>query len=150
MSDLRSTAQRIADTLDTLAHNDDGWLATASPEGVPHLIAVSACWTGDAVLVATRGDSPTARNLEAAGVARLSLGSPADAVLLDVDVSERRPAGPDAGELATAFVAAMGWDPADEPGSWTYFLLAPQRIQAYRGYGERPGATVMRGGRWLA
>ena len=149
MNELRTTSARIVDTLEVLARNGDGWLATASPEGGPHHIAVSACWTDGAVLLATRSDSLTARNLTATGSARLALGVPADAVLLDVTVTERRPSGATSGELGATFTGAMGWDPADEPGAWDYFVLSPRRVQAYRGYGERPGATVMRDGRWL-
>jgi len=149
MTDARSTTQRQHDTLELLARNGDGWLATASPDGAAHLIAVSACWTGSAVLLATRGDSATARNLHASGQARLALGAPDDAVLLDVTVTERRASGATSGELGATFTAAMGWDPADEPGAWDYFVLTPSRVQAYRGYGERPGATIMREGEWL-
>ena len=36
MRSARTTAQRIADSLELLARNGDGWLATASPEGEPH------------------------------------------------------------------------------------------------------------------
>jgi hypothetical protein len=150
MTELRTTTERIADTLELLARNGDGWLATASAEGGAHLIAVSVCWTGRDVLLATRGDSATARNLASTGAARLAVGAPDDAVLLDVAVTGRRRSGPDAGDLGATFTAAMGWDPADEPGDWDYFVLSPRRVQAYRGYGERPGATVMRDGRWLA
>ena len=149
MSDLRTTTERIADTLELLARNGDGWLATASPDGAAHLIAVSACWTGDAILLATRGDSRTAQNLAATGAARLALGAPDDAVLVDATVAARRHSGALSGELGAVFTVAMGWDPAEEPGAWHYFVLTPHRVQAYRGYGERPGATVMRDGRWL-
>jgi len=149
MSDVRPTAQRISDTLDLLARNGDGWLATASTQGGAHLIAVSACWTGTSVLLATRGDSMTARNLAATGACRLAVGAPDDAVLLDLVVADRRHAGAASGELGATFTAAMGWDPADEPGGWDYFVLAPRRVQAYRGYGERSGATIMRDGQWL-
>jgi hypothetical protein len=148
MSDARTTTQRQHDTLELLARNADGWLATASPDGAAHLIAVSACWTGSAVILATRGDSLTARNLAATGAARLAIGAPDDAVLLDLTLADRRPAGPGSGELGATFTAAMGWDPADE-GAWDYFVLGPRRVQAYRGYGERPGATIMRDGGWL-
>lgn len=149
MSEPRTTSQRISDTRGILARNADGWLATASAAGTAHLIAVSTCWTGGTLLVATRGDSPTASNLATTGRARLALGAPDDAVLVDVVVGERRLVGAGAGEIGAAFTASMGWDPADEPGSWDYFVLVPQRIQAYRGYAERPGATVMLEGRWL-
>ena len=64
-------------------------------------------------------------------------------------MTERRASGPASGPLGATFTAAMGWDPADEPGAWDYFVLTPSRVQAYRGYGERPGATIMREGEWL-
>jgi hypothetical protein len=150
MSEQRTTAQRIADTIELLARNGDGWLATASPDGGAHLIAVSACWTGETILLATRDDSLTARNLAATGSARFAFGAPDDAVLVDASLADRRPSGPDSGELGATFTAAMGWDPAGEPGRWDYFVFAPRRVQAYRGYGERARATVMRDGRWLA
>ena len=150
MSEHRTAEERIADTLALFAGHPAGWLATAAGDTGPHVIAVSACWTGGALLIATRGDSPTARNLAATSSATLALGTPADSVLVDVELVERRSSGEAAGELGTTFVGAMGWDPADEPGSWDYFLLKPRRIQAYRGYGDRQGSTIMREGRWLA
>jgi hypothetical protein len=149
MSEPRTTGQRISDALELLARNGSGWLATASPTGDPHLIAVSPCWTEGTLLMATRADSPTARNLGSAGRARLALGTPGDAVLVDVRVGRRVPAGADAGHLGATFTSAMGWDPADE-GDWDYFVLQLVRVQAYRGYAEVPGATIMRNGRWLA
>jgi len=150
MGENRTTEQRIADTLALFAENPAGWLATADAGTGAHVIAVSACWTGDALLIATRGDSPTARNLAATGSATLALGTPDDAVLVDLALTERRASGGAAGELGSTFMRAMGWDPAHEPGSWDYFLLTPRRIQAYRGYSDRRGSTIMREGRWLA
>jgi hypothetical protein len=149
MSTERTTAQRQHDTLELLATHGRGWLASASPEGAAHLIAVSACWTGENLLIATRGDSPTGKNLAATRTARLALGDPENAVLVDVTVADQRRSGPGSGELGEAFLAAMGWDPAEEPGAWDYFVLRPVRVQAYRGYGEVPGSTIMRDGRWL-
>jgi hypothetical protein len=46
MSELRSTSERISDVVDALRRNPDAWLATASPSGRPHLVAVSTCGTG--------------------------------------------------------------------------------------------------------
>lgn len=150
MTTARSTDQRAADARTILSRNGDGWLATAGPSGSAHLIAVSACWDGASVVIATRGDSRTARNLDATGSARLAVGAPDDAVLLDLDVVERRESAGSEGEPAATFIASMGWDPADEPGAWAYYRLRPRRIQAYRGYGERPGSDVLRDGTWLA
>ena len=150
MSETRTTAQRIADTIDLFAGHPSGWLATAGAASGAHVIAVSACWTDGALLIATRADSPTARNLAESGSATLALGTPTDATLVEVTLVERRPSGGGGGELGATFTREMGWDPADEPGSWDYFLLAPRRIQAYRGYGDRQGSTIMREGRWLS
>ncbi len=140
----------MADTLALFAGNPAGWLATAGEGTGAHVIAVSVCWTGSALLIATRSDSPTAHNLAATGSATLVLGTPEDAVLVDIALAERRVSGSAAGELGSTFTSAMGWDPADEPGSWDYFLLTPRRVQAYRGYNDRRGSTIMREGRWLA
>ena len=149
MHETRTTEQRIADTVALLAGNPRGWLATAGAGSGPRVIAVSACWRQGALLIATRADSPTARNLSATATATLAFGTPDDATLVEAVLAGRRPAGPDSGEFGTAFTSAMGWDPADEPGSWDYFLLNPRRIQTYRGYGDRAGSTIMREGRWV-
>ena len=149
MSELRTTSARIVDTLEVLARNGDGWLATASPDGGTHLIAVSACWSGGAVLLATRSDSLTARNLTATGSARLALGVPADAVLLDVAMTERPALRRHLGRARCHLHGRDGLGPGRRARRVDYFVLAPRRVQAYRGYGERPGATIMRDGRWL-
>lgn len=150
MSVSRSTEQRRTDAVAVLDQQGDAWLATASRDGVPTLIAVSAAWTGTELVIATRDASPTARNLDATGRARVALGSPADVVMLDVTVESTTPATKDAGEIATTFRDAVGWDPAEEGSDWHYFRLRPTRIQAYRGYGDQAGRDVMRDGRWLA
>lgn len=150
MSELRTTEQRKSDVIAALEHNGDAWLSSASPSGRPHLIAVSTCWTGSEIVIATRGPSRTARNLDATRSARLAIGSPDDAILVDVDVVESLAAGPASGETGKVFVAGAGWNPADEGPDWRYFRLRPVRIQAYRGYGESEGRDVMRDGNWLA
>ncbi len=149
MSELRSTARRVADVRTVLERNGQGWLATASPSGHPHLIAVSAWWDGSQLVVATLGTSRTARNLDATGLARLGLGSPDDVILFDLNVSARVPVAEASAELTDGFAAAMGWTPADEPGSWAFYRLRPLRAQAYQGYGELQGREVMRDSRWL-
>jgi hypothetical protein len=149
MSELRSQDRRKADVIEALGRQGDAWLATASRAGSPHLIAATAVWTGEEIVIATREASPTARNLAETGVARLGLGSPDDVIMVDVDVAGTIAAA-GASEVATAFSEAAGWDPADEGPDWRYFRLRPLRIQAYRGYGELAGRDVMRDGRWLA
>jgi hypothetical protein len=149
MTTSRTTGQRAADARTALDRNRDAWLASSGPDGA-HLIAVSLCRDRDAFVIATRGDSRTARNLDATPTARIAVGPPDDAVLVDVDVVERAEAAGSTSQAAVTFIGAMGWDPADEPGAWAYYRLRPRRIQAYRGYGERHGSDVMRDGRWLA
>jgi hypothetical protein len=150
MAKLRTTEERRSDVIAALGRNADLWLATASPSGQPHLIAVSAWWDGSQVVVATTGSSRSARNLEATGEGRLALGSPDDVVVIDVRsapgiaVEEADPS------LATGFVSAVGWNPAEVGRAWKFFRLEPVRIQAYRGYDELAGRDVMVDSKWLA
>ncbi len=150
MSEQRSTGQRTADVLAVLGRNGDAWLATASPAGRPHLIAASAWWDGELVVIATTSTSRTARNLDETKLGRLSFGSPDDAILVDVGLVDSQPAGDPEAALNRGFAAAVGWDPAGEDGDWRLFRLRPARIQAYRGYGDQRDREVMRDGRWLA
>lgn len=149
MAQLRSTAQRKTDVLTMLQKNGDVWLATASPSGKPHVIAVSSWWDGSQVVVATRGGSRTARNLESTRVGRLALGAPDDVVLIDAKLSDATPVSGAKPDLKAGFVAAVGWDPADEGDDWKFFRLRPLDIQAYRGYGELQGREVMRQSKWV-
>jgi hypothetical protein len=148
MSEGRTVEQRRADTRAALDAQRDLWLATADPGGKPHLIAVSAWWDGNRVIIATTAKSRSARNLDATGIARLALGSPEDVIVIDAAVSDRSNVR-DA-EFAAGFTAAVGWDPRDINGDWVFFRLTPARIQAYRGYDELQGRDVMLLGHWLA
>jgi hypothetical protein len=150
MSEGRNAAQRKADVIAALEKNRDLWLATADRSGKPHLIAASSWWDGASLVIATRVGSPTAKNLGSTGVARLAAGSPEDVVMIDVRVSQQVPVGEATSSMKAGFVKAVGWDPADEGNDWTFFVLTPLQIQAYRGYGELAGRNVMRNSRWLA
>jgi hypothetical protein len=150
MSELRSPQQRKADVLSALEQNRDLWLATASPSGRPHLIAVSSWWDGSQVVIATIAGSRTARNLNQTGAGRLALGSPEDVVVVDVKAAGSFPAQDSGADLAARFSTATGWNPAEQAGSWILYRLQPERIHAYRGYDELEGREVMRDSRWLA
>ena len=150
MSEGRSVEQRTADTRAALETQGDLWLATADPSGKPHLIAVSAWWNAKDVIIATTAGSRTAHNLDQNGMARVALGSPADAIMIDAAVADRVKVSEADAELAAGFSAAVGWDPRDAGGDWVFFRLTPARIQAYRGYDELEGRDVMQRGRWLA
>ncbi|HYM82734.1 MAG TPA: pyridoxamine 5'-phosphate oxidase family protein, partial [Candidatus Dormibacteraeota bacterium] len=91
MSELRSTAQRKADTLARLEAHGDAWLATASRQGGPHLVVVAQAWDGEQLVIATREGTPTARNLDETRVARLALGSADDVVMIEASVVEMPP-----------------------------------------------------------
>jgi Pyridoxamine 5'-phosphate oxidase len=150
MSELRNTQQRKADVLSVLQRNGDAWIATSDRSGRPHLIAVSAWWDGELVVIATTGPSRTARNLEATRAARLAAGTPDDAIMIDIELLDGTPVGSAAPGLAKGFADAVGWDPAEEGSNWKFFRLRPLRIQAYRGYGEMENRDVLRDGKWLA
>jgi len=150
MSELRDSRQRKADVFAALEANADAWLATASPSGRPHLIAVSCWWHDGRLTIATRTRSQTAHNLESTRTGRLALGSPADVVMIDVELADAVAVAAADPALAAGFAAGVGWDPAEEGADWWFFTLRPIRIQAHRGYGELEGRDVMRDGRWLA
>jgi predicted pyridoxine 5'-phosphate oxidase superfamily flavin-nucleotide-binding protein len=148
MSANRTTAARKADVLAALGGQKDLWLATADHSGRPHVIAVSAWWDGERLVVATRAGSRTARNLAVNPVARLALGSPADATLIDVAAASAIPV--DDEDLAAGFAKAVGWDPHEVGDDWVFIPLEPVRIQAYKGYDELEGRDVMKASRWLS
>jgi predicted pyridoxine 5'-phosphate oxidase superfamily flavin-nucleotide-binding protein len=135
--------------LAALGRQKDLWLASADRSGRPHIIAVSAWWDGERLVVATRRASRTARNLASNPLARLAMGSPDDATVIDVAAGSARPVGEDE-DLADGFNAAVGWDPRTVGEGWVFIPLDPVRIQAYMGYDELEGRDVMKGSRWLA
>jgi hypothetical protein len=146
---MRDARTRKADVLAALERQKDVWLATADPAGRPHIIAASAWWDGAEIVVATRGGTKTARNMEVNPTVRVALGAPSDAIVIEARMIESRPAG-DAPELAKGFAAACGWNPAEEGEGWVFFRLRPTRIQAFRGYEEVQGRDVMIRSQWLA
>jgi hypothetical protein len=150
MSEGRTVEQRKADTIAELDRQRDLWLATADTNGKPHLIAVSAWWDGNHVIIATTAASRSARNLDANGIARFALGAPDDVIVIDATVADRVKVRQADAKLAAGFESAVGWDPRDISDDWVFFRLTPARIQAYRGYDELEGRDVMRVGRWLA
>ena len=146
---MRDTPTRKADVLTALEKQGDLWLSTPDAEGRPHLIPVSAWWDGTHLVIATAGDSRTARNMKANHAVRVAGGSPADAIMIDADVVESQ-AVDDSAERARSFAAGVGWDPREVGKGWVFFRLRPTRIQTYRGYDELQGRDVMRGSTWLA
>ena len=150
MTALRTLAERTDAVTKALEANEHMWLATADSSGRPQLIAVATLWDGTDLVVATRVETKTARNLADSGQAKLSHGTPDDVILIDARLESSVPASSAPDDLARRFEQANGWNPREEGDDWGFYRLRPRRIQAYRGYGELEGRDVMKDGRWLA
>ena len=147
MTDPRSHPQRRYDTEHRLIHDVDVWVASASAEGAPYLVPLSFDWDGEALLVATPTNSPTAKNLAATRAVRLALGHTRDVSMIDGEVE---PLEIDAlpQERGDRFAARAGFDPRALPARYRWFRIIPRRIQAWREVNELPDRELMRDGRW--
>ncbi|MEU2060509.1 pyridoxamine 5'-phosphate oxidase family protein [Streptomyces sp. NPDC013455] len=145
----RTAEQRKQDTLHRLENDVDAWVATAAPDGgAPYLVPLSFVWDGTSLLLATPADSPTGRNLVATGRARLGIGPTRDVVLVEGTVRAVTPEDlPE--EDAEVFAGKTGFDPRRLATRHLYFIVLPQRIQAWREANELSGRELMRDGRWL-
>jgi Pyridoxamine 5'-phosphate oxidase len=144
----RDPQTRKADALAMLATPAiDVWVATASGDGAPYLVPLSLAWVDERVVVAVDGSSRTARQLSAAGHARLGVGPTRDVVMIDAVVDRTVDVDEDAA-LGAAYAAQADWDPRRSAG-YVFVVLRPVRVQAWREVDEIPGRTLMRDGRWL-
>ncbi|MFJ4090281.1 pyridoxamine 5'-phosphate oxidase family protein [Kitasatospora sp. NPDC089913] len=148
MTGPRTPAERRDDIERRLAEDIDVWVATASPDGVPHLVPLSFAYEGGALLLATPVGSPTGRNLAAAGTVRLALGHTRDVCMIEAEV---RALDLDAlpSERGDRFAARTGFDPRASAVRYGWFLAVPRRVQAWREENELAGRELMRDGRWL-
>jgi hypothetical protein len=144
----RSRAQRRIDVLRKLETEVDVWVASAGEDGRANLVPLSFVWRGAALTVAMPVTSITARNLTRARWARMALGPTRDVVLLEGPV-EVLPIGADPA-LEDAHAAATGFDAREEPKSFAYFRLTPERIEAWRESNELAERRLMQDGAWLA
>ncbi|MGX1886612.1 pyridoxamine 5'-phosphate oxidase family protein [Streptomyces sp. NPDC055287] len=143
----RGLEERLRDTRARLESDVDLWAATSGSGGV-HLIPLSYLWDGIAFLISTPRASVTGRNLLADGGVRLSLGPTRDVVVVDgiaepVDIADLAP------KTGDTFATKTGFDPRELDEPYQYFLIRPQRIQAWREANELRGRHLMRDGRWL-
>jgi general stress protein 26 len=147
-ADPRSRAQRRRDTEHRLTHDIDVWVATASPDGAPHLVPLSFDWDGKALLMATPTDSATGRNLAATRAVRLGLGHTRDVSMIEgkVEVIEIDALAQEQGDR---FAARSGFDPRALSTPYRWFRITPRRIQAWREANELSNRQLMRDGRWL-
>jgi hypothetical protein len=130
----------------------DVWVATASVddgEVQPHLVPVSLAWLADERLaIAIQDVSRTARALLAHRTARLGVGPTRDVVLIDAVLDEVHEVGSAPAPLVEQYLRQADWDPRASAG-YSFFVLRPLRIQAWREANEIAGRTLMRDGRWL-
>jgi hypothetical protein len=148
-SEPRTAAQRKTDTLALLATPVlDGWVASSGAGGA-HLVPLSVHWTGDRLAVAVAASSVTARNLTAAGRARVGLGGTRDVVMVDVTLDRTVPVADAPAELAEGYARQSDWDPRSSPDGYVYLVLRPERVQAWREANEIAGRTLMRDGAWV-
>ncbi|MEI7031289.1 pyridoxamine 5'-phosphate oxidase [Streptomyces pratensis] len=143
----RSAEQRKRDVLDRLRRDDDAWVATASPGGVPTLVPLSFLWDDGTLVMATRRTNPTAVNVTPSGPIRITLGLTRDVVLIEGDATIVE--GPDLpAATGDAFAAKFPWDPRHH-SAWVYLRIAPHTVRAWRETNELAGRDLMLGGTWL-
>lgn len=144
----RTRAERRSHVLHLLQSENKLWIATAGEDGSAHLVPFSFVWDGAGIVMATREGSPAARNAGRTGRARVALGSFADVVLIDGDVTVSSFEAIDE-EVVEQLSRASAIDGRKAPG-FAYLRLTPWRVQAWWSMAELPSPTIMRDGRWLA
>jgi hypothetical protein len=149
----RPASRRKADTLALLTEEAaDVWVATASAEGgtaSPHLVPVSLGWLDDdRAVIAIPTTSRTTRNLLEHGLARLAVGPTRDVVMIDAELDAVFDVAEAPAPVTECFVAQADWDPRTSSG-YSFLVLRPTRIQAWREANEIPDRTLMRDGHWL-
>jgi hypothetical protein len=146
----RSLEQRKADALTMLrAEGADAWVASASADGVAHLVPLSFAWDEEHLVVATEAPAVTTRNILRSGRARVGLGATRDVVMTDVVLDRGVPLPEATADLAERYAEQADWDPRTAGGDFVYLLLRPERMQVWREANEIAGRTVMRAGAWL-
>ncbi|MFI1571724.1 pyridoxamine 5'-phosphate oxidase family protein [Streptomyces anulatus] len=144
----RSREQRKQDSLHRLRQDDDAWVATASPDGVPTLVPLSFLWEEDTgiLVMATRRTNPTAVNVTPDGPIRVTLGPTRDVVLIEGEarILEGADLPPATRE---AFVAKLRWNPRIPV--WVFLHITPHTVRAWREVNELADRDLMLSGTWL-
>ncbi|MFD8548186.1 pyridoxamine 5'-phosphate oxidase family protein [Streptomyces sp. NPDC059649] len=142
----RDAGQRKRDVLARLTTDEDAWVSSAAADGAPYLVPLSFVWHDERLVMATKKNNPTARNLRANGVCWVALGPTRDVVLIESTVetvaSDALPEG-----MGSAFSGKLGWDPRGRE-AWVFLVFRPRRILAWREVNEQAGRELMRDGVW--
>jgi hypothetical protein len=150
MPEARTREQRRADTLARLSSGKlDGWVASSSSSGVPHLVPLSLAWNGQDLIIATEPAAITTRNIIETGRGRIALGESHDVVMIDVTLDQSAEAAQTSDAIVESYVAQADWDPRSVDGPFVILVLRPSRVQAWRETNEIRGRTLMREGHWL-
>lgn len=142
----RDAGQRKRDALARLRTDEDAWVSSASADGTPYLVPLSFVWHDERLVMATKKNNPTARNLRANGACRVALGPTRDVVLIESTAETvASDALPD--DLGKAFAEKLGWDPRGRE-AWVFLVFRPRRILVWREENELAGRELMRDGVW--
>lgn len=144
----RDAEQRRTHAIQRLESDPNVWIATASSDGSPHLVPLSLAWDGLQVILATPTNSPTVRNVNASGKARIALDSTQDVVVIDT-IAEAVPLGSAPPAAVHLFAERTGWDPREESGEWSLLILRPHMVRAWNSVHEIDGRTIMKNGSWV-
>jgi hypothetical protein len=131
------------------ASDADVWVASASTLGAPHLVPLSLAWDGACIVIALAPTSVTAHNIVGSGRARCAVGTTRDVAIVDAVLEQAVGAAHAPPELADAYATQADWDPRASGGDFSFLVLRPSRIQAWRNEDEIADRTVMRHGTWL-
>ncbi len=146
----RNLGRRTRDAKRRLRSERNLWVATASPSGVPHLVPLSHVWVEriSAFLMATPSSTPTARNIEATGIARASFGDTDDVIIVvaEAEITAYTSASP---AMVKAFERGVGWGPSGQEDGFSLVTMRPKTILAWNGVDELDGRLLMRNGLWL-
>ncbi len=125
------------------------WVATASADGVAHLVPLSYAWVDERVVLAAESRSRTIRNLASSGRARLGFGPTRDVVIADVELDGIVATDEATDALAERYARQARWDPRREGPGYAFALLRLVTVQAWREANELEGRALMRDGTWL-
>ncbi|WP_310726442.1 pyridoxamine 5'-phosphate oxidase family protein [Streptomyces sp. N2A] len=142
----RDAGQRKRDALARLRTDEDAWISSGSADGTPYLVPLSFVWHDERLVMATKKNNPTARNLRANGACWVALGPTRDVVLIESTAETvASDALPD--DMGKAFAEKLGWDPRGRE-AWVFLVFRPRRILVWREVNELAGRELMRDGVW--